>query len=213
MPACVPFFTTPFFSFKAQGSTCILCSAQRMIISPTCSQERALVPTDSTMGIGMLTIWKGSKMCFLSFVHLTQLFDVLEQEVPLEQLSDIKVKSTVKWIANDHVQRSIVKHVHQFLMTYVDNHSASVYGQCIGDLGESTSFHTLPILSLFDILCVVKDMLGPVQDELLVGFVVGSHLRSHPKFDAERNKMDVGATLDSEVMRIPNLYGSYFCVS
>jgi len=35
-------------------------------------------------------------------------FGVLEQEVPLEQLSDIKAKSTVEWVANDHVRRSIV---------------------------------------------------------------------------------------------------------
>jgi len=33
------------------------------------------------------------------------------------QLSDIKAKSIVEWIANDHVRRSIVEHFHQFLMT------------------------------------------------------------------------------------------------
>jgi len=67
----------------------------------------------------------------------------LEQEVPLEQLSDIKAKSIVEWIANDRVRRSIVKHFRQFLMTYVDDHGASVYGQRIRNLGESTSFLTL----------------------------------------------------------------------
>lgn len=63
--------------------------------------------------------------------------DALEQEVPLEQLSDIKAKSIVEWIANDRVRRSIVKHFRQFLMTYVDDHGASVYGQRIRNLGES----------------------------------------------------------------------------
>jgi DNA replication licensing factor MCM2 len=64
----------------------------------------------------------------------------LEKEVPLEQLSDIKAKSIVEWIANDRVRRSIIKHFRQFLMTYVDDHGASVYGQRIRNLGESTSF-------------------------------------------------------------------------
>ena len=58
---------------------------------------------------------------------------------------------------------------------------------------------TEPILSRFDVLCVVKDAVDPVQDELLARFVVGSHLRSHPKFDAARDEMDVGTTLDAEV--------------
>lgn len=39
---------------------------------------------------------------------------------------------------------------------------------------------TEPILSRFDILCVVKDMVDPVIDERLARFVVGSHIRSHP---------------------------------
>ncbi len=44
---------------------------------------------------------------------------------------------------------------------------------------------TDPILSRFDILCVVKDVIDPVLDERLARFVVGSHVRSHPRFDAE----------------------------
>jgi DNA replication licensing factor MCM2 len=58
---------------------------------------------------------------------------------------------------------------------------------------------TEPILSRFDVLCVVKDNVDPVQDELLARFVVGSHLRSHPKFEADRDEMDVGTTLDADV--------------
>lgn len=58
---------------------------------------------------------------------------------------------------------------------------------------------TEPILSRFDVLCVVKDTVDPVQDELLARFVVGSHLRSHPKFDPDKEEMEVGTTLDADV--------------
>jgi len=59
---------------------------------------------------------------------------------------------------------------------------------------------TEPILSRFDILCVVKDAADPVQDELLARFVVGSHLRSHPNFRAEEDEMEVQTTLDADII-------------
>ncbi|KAF4598531.1 DNA replication licensing factor MCM2 [Pleurotus pulmonarius] len=65
--------------------------------------------------------------------------DGVEDELPLEQLSDIKAKSIVEWIANERVRRSIIKHFRQFLMTYVDEHGSSVYGQRIRNLGETNS--------------------------------------------------------------------------
>ncbi|XP_072394737.1 DNA replication licensing factor Mcm2 [Diabrotica undecimpunctata] len=37
-----------------------------------------------------------------------------------------------------------------------------------------------PILSRFDILCVVRDEVDPIQDQHLARFVVGSHIRHHP---------------------------------
>ncbi|XP_007050002.2 PREDICTED: DNA replication licensing factor MCM2 [Theobroma cacao] len=40
---------------------------------------------------------------------------------------------------------------------------------------------TDPIISRFDILCVVKDVVDPVIDEMLAKFVVDSHFRSQPK--------------------------------
>jgi DNA replication licensing factor MCM2 len=40
---------------------------------------------------------------------------------------------------------------------------------------------TEPILSRFDILCVVRDIPDPVADENLARFVANSHMRSHPK--------------------------------
>ena len=42
---------------------------------------------------------------------------------------------------------------------------------------------TEPILSRFDILCVVKDTVDPVGDEHLARFVVASHMVSHPRSD------------------------------
>ncbi|KAK4395687.1 DNA replication licensing factor MCM2 [Sesamum angolense] len=40
---------------------------------------------------------------------------------------------------------------------------------------------TDPIISRFDILCVVKDVVDPVTDEMLAQFVVDSHCKSQPK--------------------------------
>merc|ERR1712025_207736 len=42
---------------------------------------------------------------------------------------------------------------------------------------------TEPILSRFDILCVVRDTVDPTGDEHLARFVVSSHMRSHPLAD------------------------------
>ncbi|KNE65999.1 hypothetical protein AMAG_10278 [Allomyces macrogynus ATCC 38327] len=44
---------------------------------------------------------------------------------------------------------------------------------------------TEPILSRFDVLCVVKDRSDPELDEMLAEFVIGSHMRSHPAATAE----------------------------
>lgn len=50
---------------------------------------------------------------------------------------------------------------------------------------------TEPILSRFDILCVVRDVVDPVQDELLARFVVGSHVRHHPNgIEEDKDKED-----------------------
>eukprot|EP00871_Galdieria_phlegrea_P005968 jgi/Galph1/859/GphlegSOOS_G5716.1 len=54
-----------------------------------------------------------------------------------------------------------------------------------GRYDQSVSFYenvelTEPILSRFDVLCVVKDICDPIQDEILGKFVVDSHFHSHP---------------------------------
>lgn len=53
---------------------------------------------------------------------------------------------------------------------------------------------TEPILSRFDILCVVRDTVDPEEDERLAKFVVSSHGRAHPaasSSDANKNAMDI----------------------
>ncbi|GAV82593.1 MCM domain-containing protein/MCM2_N domain-containing protein [Cephalotus follicularis] len=49
---------------------------------------------------------------------------------------------------------------------------------------------TDPIVSRFDILCVVKDVVDPVTDEMLAKFVVDSHFNSQPK----------GANMDNKTL-------------
>lgn len=59
---------------------------------------------------------------------------------------------------------------------------------------------TEPILSRFDVLCVVKDAVDPVKDEHLAQFVVGSHLRSHPDFDQDKDEVAVNTTQDADII-------------
>ena len=52
---------------------------------------------------------------------------------------------------------------------------------------------TEPILSRFDILCVVRDTVDPAEDERLANFVVNSHGRAHPSansIDANQGAME-----------------------
>jgi len=55
----------------------------------------------------------------------------------MEQLGDIKAKSIVEWIVIERVRRSIVRHFRDFLVSYVDEHGTSVYGERVRNLGES----------------------------------------------------------------------------
>uniref|UniRef100_A0A3B4BBU2 DNA replication licensing factor MCM2 n=1 Tax=Periophthalmus magnuspinnatus TaxID=409849 RepID=A0A3B4BBU2_9GOBI len=53
---------------------------------------------------------------------------------------------------------------------------------------------TEPIVSRFDVLCVVRDTVDPVQDEMLARFVVGSHIKHHP------GNKEAGAALEEVVL-------------
>ena len=73
---------------------------------------------------------------------------------------------------------------------------------------------TDPILSRFDVLCVVKDVIDPITDRRLAEFVVNSPSKAHPKnFDDEdgvaagfgnstnNNDEDVAEALDQEMLK------------
>jgi len=50
---------------------------------------------------------------------------------------------------------------------------------------------TEPILSRFDMLCVVRDLVDPVKDEMLARFVVNSHVKHHPNNEPGENDEDL----------------------
>lgn len=55
---------------------------------------------------------------------------------------------------------------------------------------------TEPILSRFDIICVVRDLCNPENDERLAGFVLDSHIRS---YQVEDDELDVGDENDENM--------------
>ncbi|XP_038903137.1 DNA replication licensing factor MCM2 [Benincasa hispida] len=68
---------------------------------------------------------------------------------------------------------------------------------------------TDPIISRFDILCVVKDVVDSVTDEMLARFVVDSHFKSQPKGvnlddksinESQEDSQDSARPLDPEVL-------------
>merc|ERR1719322_2229389 len=64
---------------------------------------------------------------------------------------------------------------------------------------------TEPILSRFDVLCVVRDVVDPVIDDHLARFVVCSHMRSHPM--SEKGDHDRMADLEVRMADATNLAG------
>jgi len=70
---------------------------------------------------------------------------------------------------------------------------------------------TEPILSRFDILCVVRDTVDPVEDERLARFVVESHIRHHPNASGEDGEPMVVVSL-SPPIEIYCVYVYFFTV-
>jgi len=68
---------------------------------------------------------------------------------------------------------------------------------------------TDPILSRFDILAVVKDVVDPVRDELLADFVVGNHIRAHPAATEEEQTQRNRLTEKSELELDQDLLKKY----
>lgn len=61
---------------------------------------------------------------------------------------------------------------------------------------------TEPILSRFDVLCVVRDTVDPVEDERLAKFVVGNHIRHHPDNEDAKDENGHAADKEDEVCRV-----------
>lgn len=57
---------------------------------------------------------------------------------------------------------------------------------------------TEPILSRFDVICVVRDLCNPENDERLATFVVDSHMRSYPDDEDEEDDDDDSDNQDSD---------------
>merc|ERR1719486_640527 len=64
---------------------------------------------------------------------------------------------------------------------------------------------TEPILSRFDVLCVVRDTVDPTGDEHLARFVVGSHMRNHSL--AEEADVERMTTIERNLASATNLAG------
>lgn len=67
---------------------------------------------------------------------------------------------------------------------------------------------TEPILSRFDILCVVRDMVNPEIDAQLATFVLESHKTAHPSFDKDEERdVDKDEDDSSEEEDMPDILG------
>jgi DNA replication licensing factor MCM2 len=90
-----------------------------------------------------------------------------------------------------------------------------------GRYNSSLHFHenvelTEPILSRFDVLCVVKDLIDPVADTQLAEFVVRSHSNSHPSDAAAQMEEDEGSgegegPISQELLRKYIVYARRVC--
>lgn len=62
--------------------------------------------------------------------------NIMEEELSLETLQDVKASSLVDWVSKPAVQRTIKREFKAFLTEYTDENGASVYGNRIRTLGE-----------------------------------------------------------------------------
>ncbi|KAK3192883.1 MCM DNA helicase complex subunit [Lecanicillium sp. MT-2017a] len=62
--------------------------------------------------------------------------DIMEEELSLEALSDVKAANLTEWVSLASVQRSIKREFKAFLTSYTDASGSSVYGNRIRTLGE-----------------------------------------------------------------------------
>lgn len=64
---------------------------------------------------------------------------MLQSELSLDQLNEWKDIPVYKWISIEAAARAVMREFKDFLLTYVDEHGTSVYGERIKTMCESTS--------------------------------------------------------------------------
>ena len=62
--------------------------------------------------------------------------DIMDEELSLETLQDVKASSLTDWVAQPAVYRTIFREFKSFLTEYTDEHGTSVYGTRVRTLGE-----------------------------------------------------------------------------
>ncbi|KAF2807577.1 MCM-domain-containing protein [Mytilinidion resinicola] len=62
--------------------------------------------------------------------------DIMNEELSLEQLQDVKASSVTDWVAQPAVHRTIAREFRAFLTEYTDENMTSVYGTRVRTLGE-----------------------------------------------------------------------------
>jgi DNA replication licensing factor MCM2 len=62
--------------------------------------------------------------------------DIMDEELSLEALTDVKANTLTDWIAQPRVAKTIYREFKSFLTEYTDEHGTSVYGTRIKTLGE-----------------------------------------------------------------------------
>lgn len=70
----------------------------------------------------------------------------------LDDLRNMKHASLSDWIVQEAPRRTIKREFKDFLLTYVDEHGTSVYGERIKDMGESKFFLRKEMYGIFQIL-------------------------------------------------------------
>jgi DNA replication licensing factor MCM2 len=83
--------------------------------------------------------------------------DILEEELSLEEMSDVKAANLTEWILQPQVMRTIGREFKAFMTEFIDSSGRSVYGERIKTLGEVNSA-TLEVS--YDHLVAAKAVLG-----------------------------------------------------
>ena len=132
--------------------------------------------------------------------------DAAPDDLPLEQLSDIKADSIAAWVATENVRRTIVREFRNFLVTYVDEQGVSVYGNRIKTLGE-LNLESLEVsfLHLVDAKAILAFFLVnspasilPIFDEVAFDVILlyyPSYDRIHPEIHVRIADLPTSTTL------------------